>query len=246
LRYLLLFSLLFLSACSTKEYKLFQQENNEHQPINQELNITISSKIMPNDVLQIDIYNMNRKSNIMVSDKGSAPTPDNKFIVYEDGTIILPLLNVVNVQGLTIKELNSMLDTKYRKYLKAPYVKASVKNHKVYVLGEVTKKGAIPIEGETISVIEAISRSGGLTDYALRDRIRIINEHNGKFILSTINLTKFDTLNSRNLMLTNNSIVYIEPKNTKAISVTINDYLPILKVITNIISPFVSIKYLTN
>jgi len=245
LKYLLLFSLLFFSACSTKEYKLFQQENNEHQPINQELNITISSKIMPNDVLQIDIYNMNRKSNIMVSDKGSAPTPDNKFIVYQDGTIILPLLNVVNVQGLTIKELNHMLTDRYRKFLKAPYVKASVKNHKVYVLGEVNKKGAIPIEGESISVIEAIARSGGLTDYALRDRIRIINEHNGKFILSTINLNKFDTLNSRNLMLRNNSIVYIEPKNTKAISVTINDYLPILKAITNVISPFVSIKYLT-
>jgi len=245
LKYLLLLSLLFLSACSIKEYKLFQQENEEHQTINQELNITISSKIMPNDVLQIDIYNMNKKSNIMVSDKGSTPTPDNKFIVYQDGTIILPLLNVVNVQGLTIKELNSMLDNRYRKFLKAPYVKASVKNHKVYVLGEVTKKGAIPIEGETISVIEAIARSGGLTDYALRDRIRIINERNGKFVLSTINLNKFDTLNSQNLMLSNNSIVYIEPKNTKAISVTINDYLPILKAITNVISPFVSIKYLT-
>jgi len=235
-----------LSACSTKEYKLFQQEDSELQTRNQELNITISSKIMPNDVLQIDIYNMNRKSNIMVSDNGFSPVPDNKFVVYQDGTIVLPLLNAVKVQGLTIKELNSMLTDKYRKFLKAPYVKASVKNHKVYVLGEVTKKGAIPIEGETISVIEAIARSGGLTDYALRDRIRIINEHNGKFILSTINLNKFDTLNSQNLMLSNNSIVYIEPKNTKAISVTINDYLPILQAITNVISPFVSIKYLTN
>ena len=234
-----------MSACSTKEYKLFQQEDSELQTRNQELNITISSKIMPNDVLQIDIYNMNRKSNIMVSDNGFSPVPDNKFVVYQDGTIVLPLLNAVKVQGLTIKELNSMLTDKYRKFLKAPYVKASVKNHKVYVLGEVTKKGAIPIEGETISVIEAIARSGGLTDYALRDRIRIINEHNGKFILSTINLNKFDTLNSQNLMLSNNSIVYIEPKNTKAISVTINDYLPILKAITNVISPFVSIKYLT-
>lgn len=181
----------------------------------------------------------------MVPEQGFAPVPDNNFIVYQDGTIILPLLNVVNVQGLTIKELNKVLVDKYRNFLKAPYVKASVKNHKVYVLGEVTKKGAVPIEGETISVIEAIARSGGLTDYAVRDRIRIINEHNGKFILSTANLNKFDTLNSQNLMLSNNSIVYIEPKDTKAIRVTINDYLPILQVITNSISPFVSIKFLT-
>ena len=245
MNYIILFLVLFFSACSTKEYKLFQKENSEDHAETQELNISINSKIMPNDILQIDIYNMNKKSNIMIPDQGFAAIPDNKFIVYKDGTIILPLLNIVNVQGLTIKGLNELLLERYRDFLKSPYVKASVKNHKVYVLGEVTKKGSIPIEGETISVIEAIARSGGLTDYAVRDRVRIINEYNGKYILSTLNLNKFDTLNSKNLMLSNNSIVYIEPKNTKAIRVTINDYLPILQAITNSISPFVSIKFLT-
>lgn len=245
MNYIILFLVLFFSACSTKEYKLFQKENSEDHSETQELNISINSKIMPNDILQIDIYNMNKKSNIMIPDQGFAAIPDNKFIVYKDGTIILPLLNIVNVQGLTIKGLNELLLERYRDFLKSPYVKASVKNHKVYVLGEVTKKGSIAIEGETISVIEAIARSGGLTDYAVRDRVRIINEYNGKYILSTLNLNKFDTLNSKNLMLSNNSIVYIEPKNTKAIRVTINDYLPILQAITNSISPFVSIKFLT-
>lgn len=245
MNYIILFLVLFFSACSTKEYKLFQKENSEDHSETQELNISINSKIMPNDILQIDIYNMNKRSNIMIPDQGLATIPDNKFIVYKDGTIILPLLNIVNVQGLTIKGLNELLLERYRDFLKSPYVKASVKNHKVYVLGEVTKKGSIAIEGETISVIEAIARSGGLTDYAVRDRVRIINEYNGKYILSTLNLNKFDTLNSKNLMLSNNSIVYIEPKNTKAIRVTINDYLPILQAITNSISPFVSIKFLT-
>lgn len=245
MKYFLLISVLFFSACSTKEYKLFQKENTEHNSRTQELNISINSKIMPNDILQIDIYNMNKKSNIMMPENGSAIAPDNKFIVYQDGTIILPLLNIVSVQGLTIKELNTLLLDKYKAFLKAPYIKASVKNRKVYVLGEVTKKGIVPIEGETISVIEAIALSGGLTDYAVRDRIRIINEHNGRYVLSTVDLNKFDTLNSSNLILTNNSIVYIEPKDTKAIRVTINDYLPILQVITNSISPFVSIKFLS-
>ena len=239
--------LLFFSACSVKEYRLFQQEKSEQIPETQELNITYSSKVVPNDILEIDIYNMNKKSNIMMPDKGgSAVVPSNKYIVYNDGTIILPLLNVVRVEGYTIKELNEVLLDQYREFLKSPYLKVTVKNHKVYVLGEVGKQGVVPLEGESISVIEAIAKAGGLTDYALRNRIRVISEEKGKYVMRTLNLNSFSTLNSKNLMLKNNSIVYIEPKSTKAIRVAINDYLPILQAVSSVLSTFVNIKYLTN
>ena len=244
---IMIISLLFFSACSVKEYRLFQQENMEHLSQTQELNITYSSKIVPNDILEIDIYNMNKKSNIMMPDKGgSSSTPSNKYVVYDDGTIILPLLNVVHVEGYTIKELNAMLIERYREFLKSPYLKVTVKNHKIYVLGEVAKQGVVPLEGESISVIEAIAKAGGLTDYALRNRIRVISEEKGKYVMRTLNLNNFSTLNSKNLMLKHNSIVYIEPKSTKAIRVAINDYLPILKAVSSVLSTFVNIKYLSN
>ena len=235
---------LIFSGCSIKEYKLFQVENEELLPKNQELNISYSSKIQPNDILVIDIYNMNKKSNIMMSNKGTVAIPDNKYVVYNDGTIILPLLQTVSVQGLTIKELNAKLTQSYKTFLKAPYVKSSIKNHKVYVLGEVVKQGVIPMEGETISVIEAIAKAQGLTDYALKNRIRIISQEHGKFIMNTLNLNKFSTLNSRNLMLKHNSIVYVEPKGSKAVKVAINNYLPIMQAISSVLGTFLTIDYL--
>lgn len=246
MKIVLLISMLFFSACSVKEYKLFQKENMEHVPQSQELNITYSSKIVPNDVLSIDIYNMNQRSNIMMSNTGVGVAPDNNYVVYADGSIILPLLNTVTVQGLTIQEMNELLTAKYREFLKAPYVKATVKNHKVYVLGEVVTNGVVPIEGETISVIEVIAKSGGLTDKAVRDRIRIISEENGKYVLNTLNLNEFSTLNMHNLMLKQNSIVYVEPKNSKVVTVAINDYLPIIQAVGSVLGTFVSIKYLSN
>ena len=239
-------TLLFFSACSVKEYRLFQQENSEHISQTQELNITYSSKIVPNDILEIDIYNMNKKSNIMMSDKGGTITPSNKYVVYDDGTIILPLLNVVDVEGYTLKELNNVLLEKYREFLKSPYLKVSVKNHKVYVLGEVAKQGVVPMDGETISVIEVIAKAGGLTDYAIRNRIRVISEEKGRYVLNTLNLNNFSTLNSSNLMLKHNSIVYIEPKSSKTIRVAINDYLPIVQAVSSILSTFLTIEILQN
>ena len=45
-------------------------------------------------------------------------------------------------------------------------------------------------------------------------------------------------------MLKNNSIVYIEPKSTKAIRVSINDYLPIIQAASSILSTFLTIEIL--
>lgn len=243
--FILLFLIFLSTGCSTKEYKLFQQKNDNHTISSQELNISYSSKILPNDILEIDIINMNRRANIMTNDRGLATTPSNKYVVYEDGTIMLPLINSIKVEGLTVKELNDELTYRYKEFLKSPYVKASIKNHKVYVLGEVSKQGVVPLEGETISIIEAIARSGGLTDQALRSQIRVISQQNGKYVMQTLNFNNFSTLNSQNLMLKNGSIVYIEPKDTKAIKVAINDYLPILQAISSTLSTFVNIKFLT-
>jgi len=247
MRFLLLFSVLFFSACSVKEYKLFQEEEPKTETQNlkpQKLNISYVSKITANDILKIDIYNMNKRSNIMMNEKGAVIAPDNKYVVYSDGTIQLPLLNTVEVAGLTIKELNEALTTKYRRYLKQPYVKTSVLNHKVFALGEVVKRGPIAMDGENISLIEVIAKAGGLTDYAIRDRVRIISEENGEYVLRTVNLNKFATLNSTNLMLKHNSIVYIEPKDTKAVRVALNDYVPIVQAISSVLSTFVTISIL--
>jgi polysaccharide export outer membrane protein len=241
---IIMISLLFFSACSVKEYRLFQHENSEHISETQELNISYTSKIVPNDVLEIDIYNMNKKSNIMMPTNGSIVLPDNKYVVYADGSIILPLLNVVQVEGYTLKEMNEVLLDRYREFLKAPYVKVSVKNHKVYVLGEVAKQGVIAMEGESISLIEVIAKAGGLTDHAIRNRIRVISEDRGKHTLRTLNLNQFSTLSTKNMMLKHNSIVYIEPKSTKEIRVAINDYLPIIQAASSILSTFLTIEVL--
>ncbi|HFU75370.1 MAG TPA: hypothetical protein ENK66_03910, partial [Arcobacter sp.] len=118
---LLLFSFFFFSACSVKEYRLFQHENDQHVYDIQDINISISSKIVPNDILEIDIYNMNQKANFMLQNSRSqtpvATQEDNKYTVYSDGTIILPLLNVVKVDGYTVKSLNQLLIKRYKEFL---------------------------------------------------------------------------------------------------------------------------------
>jgi len=141
--------------------------------------------------------------------------------------------------------LSLELTSKYKRYLKQPYAKVSIKNHKIYVLGEVKEQGVVPLRGNSISVIEAISQAGGLTDHAIKNRIRIISKEGVKYKIRTLDLTKLSTLNIDNIMLKHNSIVYVEPTSTKGLSVAVKDYLPIFQIISGLASTLLSIDYIS-
>ncbi len=245
--YIIYIYALFFMGCSIKEYTMFQNDDPTlERPI--ELNVTFESRILPDDILSIDIYNMNQKSNILrdsnLLNQGRTVASQNQYVVESDGTIYLPLIKEVNVEGLTSKELSRYLTEKYTKYLRDPYVKAQITNHRVYVFGEVAKQGVVPIAGNSISLIEVLSKSGGLTGDAVLDRVRVISKINGKNILRTVNLRDFKTLNMSTLMVGNNSIVYVEPMASKAYKLGINNYIPLINAIGSISGTLLNVNTL--
>jgi polysaccharide export outer membrane protein len=244
------FSLIFIlmfSGCGIKEYQLFNNTDPSYISQEDDINISYESKIMPDDILIIETYNMSQKSNILEnSGQKESNENANKFIVSEEGVVYLPLLEEVKVKGQTVKELSKKLTNSYKKYLQQPYTKVTIKNHKVFVLGEVKEQGIVPIEGNSISIIEAISSSGGLTDHASRNKIRVISKEGGKHKIRTLDMSRLSTLNIDNLVLKHNSIVYVEPRGSKALKVGMQDYLPIIQAISGIASTFLSIDYISN
>ncbi len=249
MKYINMAFIIFLTAgCSVKEYQLFTNNDPSYISQAQDINISYDSKIIPDDILSIDIYNMNQKSNILKNSEilNSKQDKENRYIVSANGTIYLPLLQEVKVTGLTANELSREFTQRYKRYLKQPYVKVAIKNHKVFVLGEVEKQGIVPIEGNSISVIEAISHAGGLTDHAARNRIRIVSKEGGKYKIRTLDMSRLSTLNIDNLILKHNSIVYVEPRSSKAIKVGVQDYLPIIQAISSTASTLLAIDYISN
>ena len=92
--------------------------------------------------------------------------------VSGDGTISVPLLGIIPVNGLTTKEAEGRLrDLLGEKYLTNPQVSVFVKeakSKKVSVVGAVSKPGTVEMLGQR-SLLEAISEAGGLTQQAGKD-----------------------------------------------------------------------------
>ncbi|MBI4526145.1 MAG: polysaccharide biosynthesis/export family protein [Deltaproteobacteria bacterium] len=101
--------------------------------------------------------------------------------VRPDGMISLPLVNDVNAAGLTPMELRDVLRKKLTAYMTNPEVSVIVQkvaSFKVSVMGEVMKPGTYEINGHS-TVIDALARAEGLTEFAARSRIVVLRKEGG-------------------------------------------------------------------
>jgi polysaccharide export outer membrane protein len=102
--------------------------------------------------------------------------------VRPDGKISLPLLNDVQARGLTPAQLKDRIVEESKKYVEDPNVTIVVKeirSRKVFITGEVKKPGPYALTG-SMTVLQMISISGGLGDYAKSEKITIVRNENGK------------------------------------------------------------------
>ena len=103
-------------------------------------------------------------------------------VVRADGKIGLPLLKEVEVMGMTPLEAEKVITDNLAKFIPGSDVTVVVKevrSQKIYIVGAVKKEGPIAYTYR-MTVMQAISEAGGLTDYAKRKKIYILRGQNGK------------------------------------------------------------------
>lgn len=109
-------------------------------------------------------------------------TLSGPLLVRPDGKISMPLLGDVQAAGLKPMQLASQISDKLKKFIKDPEVSVvvtTVHNDYVYLLGEVGKKGPV-VMTPGMTLLQAISSGGGLTDFANKGKIYILRTVDGK------------------------------------------------------------------
>ncbi len=109
--------------------------------------------------------------------------------VSEIGTISYPLIGELEVKGLTAYEIEKALEKRLRDgdYLKKPEVSVRLdielmeqySEKEVFVMGEVETPGPVSMVGKYITVLEAVARAGGFTEFAAPNRTTIVRIEDG-------------------------------------------------------------------
>jgi polysaccharide export outer membrane protein len=102
-------------------------------------------------------------------------------IVRPDGMISVPLISDITVLGMTPQAAEAILTERLLKFVHKPRVTVTVqeiRSRMVYITGEVERPGAYPLIG-SMNVVQLVSRSGGLTDFAKKNRVYVLRKGSG-------------------------------------------------------------------
>jgi polysaccharide export outer membrane protein len=123
--------------------------------------------IGPDDMLRIAVW--------------KEPDMNATLPVRPDGKISLPLLDDVQAAGLTPLQLKDSITEKLKKYIADPHVTVVVtamNSQRIFVTGEVTHTGAIPLL-PNMTILQALA-SAGFTQFANLKGIYLLRMENGR------------------------------------------------------------------
>ena len=135
------------------------------------------------------------------------------YLVDQDGMIDFPVIGKIKIEGLSPDELRLMLRDRLSEFLKDPIINIRLRNFTVTILGQVTRPGTYPINGEQITILEALGLAGDMTLRGRRENVLVIRDFNGSKVYTRIDLTSKNIVKSPVFYLTQNDVVYVEPNN---------------------------------
>jgi len=130
--------------------------------------------------------------------------------VSSDGTIFFPFVGRIRAAGKTASQLRDQLASGLAPYVKNPQVDVRVlayRSQNVQVTGDVKTPGPLAISDVPLTLVDAITRSGGVTPTADINRVRLTRDGKRYVLNADSLLDKGDT--SQDVMLQSGDIINV-------------------------------------
>jgi polysaccharide biosynthesis/export protein len=167
-RSILLFGLIVtIAACSTKELRV------------QEFRVAAGT---PDPGKPPDEFYVLGAGDVLSINVWKEPSLSGTVKVRPDGFVTVPLVNEIQVVGMTTASLRKVLEEKYKEFTVDPFVTVrleSIASSEVFLVGQVNRPAAIPLNGNE-TLLQILTRAGGLTIFADRSNIRVVRREGNK------------------------------------------------------------------
>lgn len=175
------------------------------------------SKIKAGDLLGIKVSSLNKEEDEIFNLLNiSYSNSTQGYLVENDGSIHFHRVGNLFVKEMTLKQLSDTLETLLTPYLKDPVVSATFVNNRVLVFGEVKSPQIVILPPDNkISLMEALTKAGGLSEVGNQSEIMVIKDQNGVKDFKKVNLEDVSVFTSPSYYLGPNDMVYIKPDQRK-------------------------------
>ncbi len=120
------------------------------------------------DILEVQVWN--------------EPDLSRTMSVRLDGAISLSLVGDVQAVGRSIPDLSRLLEKKFAELVEEPTVTVILiesRSRRYYLIGQVAQPGEFSLD-YPISLLQAIARAGGFSEWAKKEEVEVFRRHDGK------------------------------------------------------------------
>jgi polysaccharide biosynthesis/export protein len=222
-----------LSSCYNYRNLRLLQDGNPSLPVYEKSEYT-DYHIRVNDEIIYRLITADETISKLISpETGAGGQNQISYRVYPDGTIDLPFINAIPVAGLTLKEASQEVEKRFKELIPDAVVKLNLANKNFTVFGD-AGYGIFSIYKEKLTIFQALSMSGDLTETSDRKHVRIIREtDNGTKILE-FDIRPKSIVDSKYYYIYPNDIIYVRQEFSSFYKV--NNYSALLSVITYSVS----------
>lgn len=225
---LVLLSVSLLSSCMTARKMNYLQKSSMKVPSYSEVGYE-EYTLMPTDKLFIRVYSPDQRintifngtmSSMAYSMSGSDYSDLYTFMVKEDGTIKLPIVGDLHVQGLTIRQAKQKIETEIRSAMVDECaVDVRIVGRYFSIIGGGTN-GRFPIMREKMNIFQALALAGDINTFGDRGSIKILRESPAGTNVSVFDIRSKDIINSEFYYVQPNDVIYIQDVKSQFFSVT--------------------------
>ena len=227
---MLVLVLITLSSCYNYRSLRLLQDDNRSLPVYEKTDYT-DYRIRVNDELIYRLITSDETISKLISPQTSSSSGQNQisYRVYTDGTIDLPFITRIPVEGLTLNEAREAIETRMKVMIPDAVVKLSLANKTFTIFGD-AGSGIFPIYKEKLTIFQALSLSGDLNETSDRKHVRIIRDTNDGTQVIEFDIRPKSIIDSKYYYIYPNDIIYVQRQFSSFYKV--NNYSALLGVIT--------------
>lgn len=211
--------LTYLQASESQSREGMIEVNRVEKPYRVQINDVLSIRIKTIDQELEQMFNPVKNADLNAT--GEERLYYEGFTINSQGKIKVPTLGEISVLGLTIKEIEELLEKQLLETQLKPesslFVTVKLAGLRYVINGEVGSPGTKVIFKDKVTLMEAIASSGDITTVGDRKNVTIVRQYPQGVQVHTVDLTSIDAVKSPYYMVQPNDLILVNPLPQKSL-----------------------------
>jgi len=144
------------------------------------------------------------------------------YIVDDSGVIKLPVLGEIEVEELTIAEVEQRLEQELLKYFNPGkfYVSVKLGGLRFSVFGDVNGPGRYVVLERNYNIYQALAEFGDMQTFAKRNDVYILRKVEGQLKMTHVDLLSEEVFDTEYFYIMPNDVIYVRPARVKTLGLS--------------------------